>query len=206
LREAVAADVAADLHAAYLQGRPLEVVLGVTSEHFAEQVARENGWLVPWPMYGRMLTSAALGAAGAIAAGIVLVLPATLGIVAAVGWVLLWAGVDLGSQVTASGQTYWYAPIVYAIYTLFGMGFVAAVLAAVRRGLKAAVELRRTLRAGLVLLTVSAAISLPLALAIGHASDYSNAPFVVAAEFSLVLGLASVALVAPRAWALRVPS
>jgi len=205
LREPVLADVSADLHAAYAQGRTPEVVLGVPVAQFAEQVAGENGWLVAWPMYGRMLTSAAAGAAVAIMAGLVVVLPAMTGVIAVAGTVLSWAGVEVVSSGGYGGGTNWYLPIVYAIYAAFGVGFVAAVLAAVRRGLRAAVGLRRTVRAGVLLLPVSAAVSLPLAVAVGRASDYSNAPLVVTAEFGLVLGLAGASLMAARAWALREP-
>lgn len=205
LREPVLAEVSADLHAAYVQGRTPEVVLGVSVAQFAEQVAGENGWLVAWPMYGRMLTSAAVGAGVAIVAGLVVVLPAMTGVIAVVGTVLSWAGVEVASGGGYGGGSSWYLPIVFAIYAVFGVGFVAAVLVAVRRGLKAAAGLRRTVRAGAVLLPASAAVSLPLAVAVGRASDYSNAPVVVMAEFGLVLGLAGAALVAARVWALRLP-
>jgi hypothetical protein len=203
LREPVLAEVGADLRAAYAQGRTPEVVLGVAVAEFAEQVARENGWLVAWPMYGRMLSSAAVGAVVAIVVGFALVLPAVTGVIAVAGTVLSWVGVEVSDSGGYGGGSSWYLPIVYAIYAAFGVGFIAAVLAAVRRGMKAAVELRRTVRAGAVLLPVSAAVSLPLAVAIGRASDYSSAPLVVAAEFGLVLGLAGASLLAARAWVLR---
>ncbi|NIZ90318.1 hypothetical protein [Kineococcus rubinsiae] len=199
LRDPVVADVCADLHAAYGQGRTPETVLGMTVAEFAEQVARENGWLVAWPMYGRLLASAAVGAAAAILAGFALVLPSMYLVLAAVGHVLVWAGSDAEGYRESSLN----AGIVYAMYALFGVGFVAAVLTAVRWGLKAAVQLRQTLSAGAVLIAVSAAVSVPLAVAIGHVSRFSSAPLVVAAEFGLVLGLAGAALVAARAWALR---
>jgi len=197
----VVADVSADLHAAYGEERTPEMVLGTTVAKFAEQVAQENGWLVAWPMYGRLLASAAVGAVGAIGAGFALVLPSMYLVLAAVGHVVSWAGID------AAGYREGHVDevVVYAMYALFGVGFVAVVLSAVRRGLRAAVQLRPTLRAGLVLLAVSAAVSVPLAVAIGHASHFSSAPLVVAAEFGLVLGLAAGALIAARVWALRLP-
>ena len=199
LREPVLADVTADLHAAHRQGRTPEVVLGVAVAEFAEQVARENGWLVAWPMYGRMLSSAAAGAGVAMVAGFAVVLPSMYLVLGAVGHLASWVGRDVATY----GESGLYLAVVYAMYALFGVAFVAAVLGAVRRGLKAAVGLRRTLRVGTVLLPLSAGVSLPLAVAIGRASGYSNAPWVVAAEFGLVLGLAAAALVAARAWALR---
>lgn len=203
LREPVVADVRADLHSAHAEGRTPEAVLGMPVPQFAEQVAQENGWFVAWPMYGRMLISAAAGAALAIAAGLLVVFPATSGLITVAGKVLSWTGLEVVADGGLGEGTDWYVPIVYAVYTAFGVGFVAVVLAAVRRGLRAAVGLRRTIRVGTVLLPASAAVSLPLAIAVGHATAYSSAACVVAAEFGLVLGLAGAALVASRAWALR---
>ncbi|GAB3272381.1 hypothetical protein GCM10027586_21280 [Kineococcus gypseus] len=201
LREPVAREVGADLHAAYLDGRTPEAVLGVAVDVFAEQVAGENGWLVPWPMYGRLLGAAAIGAVGAIAAGLVVVLPAMAGVLWAVGQVF----VRVAAPGAVYGESTLYAVIVCMVYALFGVGLIAAVLAAVRRGLTAAQQLRRTLRAGALLLPLSAALSLPSAVAVGRASGYSTAPAVVLVEAALVLGLAAVALLTARAWALRVP-
>jgi hypothetical protein len=120
-------------------------------------------------------------------------------VLGAVGHLFLLVNPDGGVY----GESSLYLVVSYGVYGLYGVGFVAAVLTAVRWGLKAAMRLRETVRAGLVLLPVSAALSLPLAVAIGRASDYGNAPLVVAAEFGLVLGLAGAALVAARVWALR---
>ncbi|NAZ80512.1 hypothetical protein GTR02_01600 [Kineococcus sp. R8] len=202
LRSSVADDVTADLVAAQRSGRSVEVALGMDVLQFAEQVARANGWSVPWPLYGRMLASAAVGAAAAIVVGFALVLPSTVLALDGVGYVLRALGVEFGP----AGPGAWYAPLVYAVYVLFGVAFVVAVLGAVRRGLRYGRRVRETLRAGTVLLPLSAALSVPAAVAVAHLNHFSGAPLVVASEFGLVLGAAAAALVAARSWALRQPA
>ncbi|MEZ0166487.1 hypothetical protein AB2L27_17140 [Kineococcus sp. LSe6-4] len=199
LRDAVARDVSADLHDAHRQGRTPESVLGTSVPDVATEVARENGWLVAWPMYGRVLVAAGVGAVMALAAGLVLLLPLAAWTVSAVPAVLGWAGVTVG----ADGDPSWYLPIVLGAYVVFGVAFVAVVLACVRWALRSAAGLNRTLRAGVLGLPASAALSLPVAVWIGHVSGFSTAPHVVLTECGLVLGAAAVALVAARAWAVR---
>lgn len=200
LRDVVARDVAADLHDAYREGRTPESVLGTSVREFAADVARENGWLVAWPMYGRLLAAAGAGAGLAVAAGLVLLLPLT-------AWSLEVAAAALlgraGVTAAAGEDPSWYLPIVLGSYVVFGVGFVAAVLGCVRWALRSAVGLTRTLRAGALGLPASAALSLPVAVWVGHVSGFSTSPPVVLTECGLVLGAAAVALVTARAWAVR---
>ncbi|MEZ0493346.1 hypothetical protein AB2L28_13990 [Kineococcus sp. TBRC 1896] len=197
LRDAVARDVTADLQEAHRQGRTPESVLGTPVREFATEVARENGWLIAWPVYGRVLAAAGVGAALSLAAGLVLLVPLVAGATYAAGTVLRWAGVPVG------GDPSWYLPIVLGGYVVFGVAFVTVVLACVRWALRSAAGPTRTLRAGALGLPVSAALSLPVAIWTGHVTGFSTAPHVVLTECGLVLGAAAVALVAARAWAVR---
>ncbi|MEW1960169.1 hypothetical protein [Kineococcus sp. NPDC059986] len=199
LRDAVAGDVAADLHDAHRQGRTPESVLGTSVRDFAREVARENGWLVAWPQYGRMLAAAAVGAGLSVLVGAVLLVPLVGWSTNVVAVVLGEAGVTVGD----GGDPSWYLPVVLGTYVLFGAGFVAAVLGCVRWALRSAEGLTRTLRFGALGLPASAALSLPVAIWIGHASGFSTSPSVVLTECGLVLGTAAAALVAARAWAVR---
>ena len=84
-------------------------------------------------------------------------------------------------------------PAAIGFYAVVGLVFLGVVLLSVRLGTRADPRARSTLRRTALLLPVSAAVSLPLAVGLAHLAGFSTNPVVVLSEAGIVLALAAAA-------------
>lgn len=114
---------------------------------------------------------------------------ATIG--GALGALVVYLGVYDGTQLFPEQVS---LVVVYAYYTALGVCFVSAVLIAVWLGTRPDPLALPTLRRIALLLPLSAALSLPLAIGVAHLSNFVIRPFPNLAETGIVLTIAAAAV------------
>ncbi|WP_432489649.1 hypothetical protein [Kineococcus sp. SYSU DK018] len=206
-RRALLADVEADLVAAgaEMDTDDPHALLGTDVDAFADEVVRERGLQRPRGRYARLMVFSAIGAVVAVIG----IWPLLLGIMGAVTSeptpepVYSPPGTPPPPSVITEEATTGGTVFIFSMYALAGVLFVGLVLLAVNFGLRSADRLGATLRRMALLMPLSAAVSLPLAVLVARTSDYSTEASVVLFEAAIVLALAAAAVLASRYWALR---
>ena len=173
-RARMAADLRVDLlavHAEQPGHRTPTQLLGAAPAQFADDLARAAGATAGAARPTRLWRSAAIGAA--------------------LGALIVYVGVFDGTRVVPGLDS---LTIVFAFYAGLGVCFVGAVLAAAWLGTRAEPLARSTVGRAALLLPLSAAVSVPLAVGIAHLVHYAINPVTLLAEGGVVLALAGAAI------------
>ncbi|GGO14504.1 hypothetical protein [Micromonospora parathelypteridis] len=188
-RAALGADLRLDLRAAAADGGDPVQMLGDDVAGFARRLADEAGVRRVRRDYGRLLSTALIGA----------VLGAVL------GYGLLIAVYPIFVRIVDIPRSI-HVPIHLAVAVYYGVPaavVAAGAVIAVRTRLPDLPRIRRTARIMSVLIPAAGILVTPITMAFAWSTDYSTAPEVVATEFAMVLATLAGATVLARRLSLR---
>lgn len=180
-RRLLAAELAPDLQAAAADGHEPADLLTPDVDTFAERLAEAHGVRLVPPRHANVQLGGLLGAVLALVTGAGLVVGLQP---------LLTSKVELSGRYPVAG-----AVLVFASLAVLGLlGCLLGIYAAVRGRPAAGATVRRAA----LLLPLTAAVGVALAVALGRSTDYSDAPSVVLAECGIVAVSCAGALLAAR--------
>jgi hypothetical protein len=176
-REALSADLRADLDAALADGASLDDMIGQDVRGFARHLATEAGARrVPYE-YGRLFRVALAG----LMPGLVL------------GFLFI-TGLAITPDTRAALATF---------YAVTAAVVLAGPIAAIRWRMRDALGVHRTVAALSLALPLAAIVATPLTFGFAWLSGYSMSPPALLLEVALILALFTAAVLAARRWALR---
>lgn len=188
-RAALAADLRLDLQAAAADGGDPVQLLGGDVAGFARRLADEAGVRRAPQDYGRLVSTALIGA----------VLGAVL------GYGILMAAYPVFVRMIDIPRSI-HVPIQLAVAVYYGVPaavVVAGAVIAARVRLRDLPRIQKTARIMSVLMPAAGIIITPIAIAFAWSTDYSTAPAVVVAEIAMVLAALAGATVLARRLSLR---
>ena len=146
-------------------------LLGADPVEFADDLARAAGTTANLDEATRLWRSAAIGAAA--------------------GSLLVYVGIFNGTQLVPGLDS---TTLLFGFYASLGVGFVGAVLVAVWQGTRTEPCARSTIGRMALLLPLSTAVSVPLAVGTAHLVHYAINPVTLLAEGGIVLATAAAAV------------